>query len=112
MVDAISTHALREEGDERYEIKAFWQENFYPRPPRGGRPQGDNCKKGLLRISTHALREEGDLHGGCNDQAIRNFYPRPPRGGRHVQPDLRKGGVLFLPTPSARRATMVHLTLL
>ena len=34
--------------------------NFYPRPPRGGRP--------LLRPNTRAL--------------VVNFYPRPPRGGR------------------------------
>ena len=34
--------------------------NFYPRPPRGGRPYGGLY--GLLRvfISIHALREEGD----------------------------------------------------
>ena len=81
--------------------------NFYPRPPRGGRP-GLNVDPGnaseflstpsarratvggvalLLRveISIHALREEGD---------------RSSRAGRTLRP-------IFLSTPSARRATHV-----
>ena len=35
----------------------------------------------------------------------RNFYPRPPRGGRHFQCVFQFGVILFLSTPSARRAT-------
>ena len=80
--------------------------NFYPRPPRGGRPSA------RFRSPTLCL----------------NFYPRPPRGGR---PELYTAGRLFngisihalreegdamrstpsstssrfLSTPSARRAT-------
>ena len=35
--------------------------NFYPRPPRGGRPSYAVIRpRCLLRISIHALREEGD----------------------------------------------------
>ena len=34
----ISIHALREEGDTRSPESRRWQHNFYPRPPRGGRP--------------------------------------------------------------------------
>ena len=124
----ISIHALREEGD----YAMIWQEwfrdqflstpsarratpasqtsgrhsgNFYPRPPRGGRRR---------RRRHNALRK--------------NFYPRPPRGGRLVPSGileqlhiisihaLREEGdstdalrlflsMLFLSTPSARRAT-------
>ena len=82
------------------------QHNFYPRPPRGGR-----------RPSFF------DIRGGGN------FYPRPPRGGRRPTPPpgaanrlisihaLREEGdlsisllalwpLLFLSTPSARRATV------
>ena len=35
--------------------------DFYPRPPRGGRPWSSSCawRQGL--ISIHALREEGDV---------------------------------------------------
>ena len=34
----ISIHALREEGDVTYQQKSCKGKNFYPRPPRGGRP--------------------------------------------------------------------------
>ena len=79
----ISIHALREEGDltpdgifgEGTEFLSTpsarratlspatglkREDNFYPRPPRGGRP--------------HLLHGEDGRAG--------NFYPRPPRGGR------------------------------
>ena len=35
--------------------------NFYPRPPRGGRPLFGDLKELDFLISIHALREEGDL---------------------------------------------------
>ena len=35
----ISIHALREEGDVRNRIDIAFPGNFYPRPPRGGRPE-------------------------------------------------------------------------
>ena len=57
--------------------------NFYPRPPRGGRQGGvDGLSNGRL-ISIHALREEGD----------------------HVAQPGQLANLLFLSTPSARRAT-------
>ena len=79
--------------------------NFYPRPPRGGRP---SCRPGsdpAKRISIHALREEGDPQTICWDAPSTHFYPRPPRGGRRVWhcPDCNHR--VFLSTPSARRAT-------
>ena len=55
----ISIHALREEGDATSSTATTARSNFYPRPPRGGRPY-------LLLTSTRP----------------QNFYPRPPRGGR------------------------------
>ena len=39
----------------------------------------------------------------------RNFYPRPPRGGRHVLRTSMSMDILFLSTPSARRATQQGL---
>ena len=36
---AISIHALREEGDDPLVIHRVYLNNFYPRPPRGGRQQ-------------------------------------------------------------------------
>ena len=56
--------------------------NFYPRPPRGGRP-------GFVLL----------------DMIACYFYPRPPRGGRPVFPNAELYLLLFLSTPSARRAT-------
>ena len=78
----ISTHALREEGD------AFV----------GKRQIG-------LDISTHALREEGDTLLWYSTRMGPYFYPRPPRGGRLAVPWEATDKPLFLPTPSARRAT-------
>ena len=34
----ISIHALREEGDSSARSFPGWRSDFYPRPPRGGRP--------------------------------------------------------------------------
>ena len=61
--------------------------DFYPRPPRGGRQAGTGCSRCARKISKHALREEGDkLALGAADVAEK-----------------------FLSTPSARRATLLHL---
>ena len=80
----ISIHALREEGD----LRLPWRTlpsfiDFYPRPPRGGRP--------CVKYSTSGNRE--------------NFYPRPPRGGRLDEIYHALHDEIFLSTPSARRAT-------
>ena len=79
----ISIHALREEGDVREDSQRRKDRNFYPRPPRGGRPPATTPSPFPYAISIHALREEGDRQ----------------RFLRVVQ------GVEFLSTPSARRAT-------
>ena len=111
--------------------KQLLQLNFYPRPPRGGRPPPGVLTAPTKRISIHALREEGDLTCLHRSGAAHNFYPRPPRGGRrpcaHCSPlggrisihalreegDEGRGGQfcsldIFLSTPSARRATWHH----
>ena len=80
---SISIHALREEGDTRHSGHSTGNTNFYPRPPRGGRPG-----RGLPPV-----------------YAFWNFYPRPPRGGRHRCLVDAKRVARFLSTPSARRAT-------
>ena len=59
---------------------------FYPRPPRGGRPDKHGCNGSSQNISIHALREEGDLVICSSCRAS-----------------------LFLSTPSARRATALSL---
>ena len=124
----ISIHALREEGDfmEPRASSMVW--NFYPRPPRGGRPAMAHRRSGHRRdfyprpprggrhsevrnagrgegISIHALREEGDRRrphqrpvGGISIHALREEGDPPSR--RPVQILW-----IFLSTPSARRAT-------
>ena len=81
-VVVISIHALREEGDSKNSSPSPGTANFYPRPPRGGRP---------LLVGRKA--------------SASNFYPRPPRGGRPSRPDAASVAGSFLSTPSARRAT-------
>ena len=101
---SISIHALREEGDPAAVCPLLLVGNFYPRPPRGGRPMRSSAiprsarflstpsarrataasrfTAAVIRISIHALREEGDLHRVQIRFAHLDFYPRPPRGGR------------------------------
>ena len=147
----ISIHALREEGDAWIKDHgAEWVTflstpsarrataslqcprprltDFYPRPPRGGRPERFFFIPKQLLISIHALREEGDgddlkclaLIGDISIHALReegdqtrlsipnpgrDFYPRPPRGGRRLPQPSCCCTMVFLSTPSARRAT-------
>ena len=60
--------------------------DFYPRPPRGGRPRVVRIINQLIIISIHALREEGDRSGSRRSTTSKRF----------------------LSTPSARRATSCH----
>ena len=82
LITKISIHALREEGDAVWTVSTRVEDDFYPRPPRGGRhnPPGQGLQ--LLEISIHALREEGDHSQAGRDPLLDDFYPRPPRGGR------------------------------
>ena len=78
----ISIHALREEGDCQSMPASHRPSDFYPRPPRGGRPQRLDAMQQRLEISIHALREEGDSCRVGRLSFFHYFYPRPPRGGR------------------------------
>ena len=102
----ISIHALREEGDafaSNIEVEIL---NFYPRPPRGGRPIDQQAEIDSYLISIHALREEGDTGEIRRKDRPVYFYPRPPRGGRHTVVRPHGLHLQFLSTPSARRATV------
>ena len=101
----ISIHALREEGDSVPTAVLLAQRNFYPRPPRGGRPLAPHRGSLRSKISIHALREEGDILVTGNSLPQRYFYPRPPRGGRLAASTNSGSQCSFLSTPSARRAT-------
>ena len=105
--------------------------DFYPRPPRGGRPpwhrrtcwpkhisihalreEGDQeirpVKQAGRKISIHALREEGDQTLKLIYRKQFDFYPRPPRGGRLGVSYHDGDEGEFLSTPSARRATVAR----
>ena len=81
----ISIHALREEGDfSTYNILTV-REDFYPRPPRGGRHQPDFIADFyFIFLSTPSARRATS------------------RSGNELHPTQ------FLSTPSARRATALH----
>ena len=104
----ISIHALREEGDVSlsHGVKLYHrflstpsarratpyplcltdqQQNFYPRPPRGGRQARCRVLRPADKISIHALREEGDPFLCVFVIRLTYFYPRPPRGGRRSE---------------------------
>ena len=96
--------------------------NFYPRPPRGGRPELYTAGRLFNGISIHALREEGDAMRStpsstssrflstpsarrataCENHRTRPecyFYPRPPRGGRHTAIHFMTSVIYFYPRP-------------
>ena len=101
--------------------------NFYPRPPRGGRLLGVVHVFAKIGISIHALREEGDVLSHCpladlaiSIHALREEGDTRAAATGSTEPisihALREEGdrvgsmasvmaVLFLSTPSARRAT-------
>ena len=66
ILQTISIHALREEGDFLPKQKQRFCKYFYPRPPRGGRHQEIYAQGTAVDISIHALREEGDAPLGCD----------------------------------------------
>ena len=155
--EVISIHALREEGDRgrqpadqgqraflstpsarratvQPEVFRFDVDNFYPRPPRGGRQEAArDTAKYYVFLSTPSARRATKFFLGQSQQA-QDFYPRPPRGGRRcvdfcgilrcvisIHALREEGDVffvaantldqLFLSTPSARRATLPELPL-
>ena len=125
---SISTCALREEGDFHFAPDARPPKNFYPRPPRGGRPRRPSKHRSQCRfLSTPSARRataalalprrlvrvflstpsarRATARATSTQHPQVHFYPRPPRGGRRHGFCIKRGKNLFLSTPSARRAT-------
>ena len=81
--------------------------DFYPRPPRGGRPPYLTAICSGIMISIHALREEGDLSSTILESPRRSFLSTPSaRRATAEQLDAEYQAAKFLSTPSARRATL------
>ena len=89
----ISIHALREEGDGPGTVRLVLVDDFYPRPPRGGRLLRAACTRPpWIFLSTPSARRATSRFY-CQRLCRIYFYPRPPRGGRHAvrkqsEPDL------------------------
>ena len=111
-VDCISIHALREEGDPQVGVSRSRFQNFYQRPPRGGRRKMDKSLKELHKfLSTPSARRATSAALGKQPR-WHDFYPRPPRGGRRSTPSSVSKAETFLSTPSARRATQIIIIIL
>ena len=123
----ISIHALREEGDVPQTYRRSCPTDFYPRPPRGGRPatavwrpqthgflstpsarRATKRRAALLLhlpISIHALREEGDQQEVTLMRTPKQFLSTPSARRATFTADHFSMIDKFLSTPSARRAT-------
>ena len=105
----ISIHALREEGDSPWLQRQGASGNFYPRPPRGGRPKAV-AAVGVcgLFLSTPSARRATDLKRWLNGTKPISIHALREEGDATVTQQPR-GTSIFLSTPSARRATSVYL---
>ena len=82
LLQVISIHALREEGDLGAQLLHILAHDFYPRPPRGGRPSLGGAAVATAKfLSTPSARRATHLPSDWFPD-LRYFYPRPPRGGR------------------------------
>ena len=79
---SISIHALREEGDHSTHTLVFVHKNFYPRPPRGGRPHLPKPRPTPRKFLSTPSARRATPSLWSRSTTRKNFYPRPPRGGR------------------------------
>ena len=100
----ISIHALREEGDCSGAGTRCCPSDFYPRPPRGGRPSSrKHCRKTAQFLSTPSARRAtpAALPAWAAATFLSTPSARRATGGTGMAANLQR----FLSTPSARRAT-------
>ena len=82
------------------------QRYFYPRSPRGERPAHGGKSVAFPAISIHAPREGSDKAQWAIPSRRANFYPRSPRGEpRLSSPASMNTKAAFLSTLPARGAT-------
>ena len=101
----ISIHALREEGDRFCMVQCNHSKDFYPRPPRGGRPTFCVfCKAFLTFLSTPSARRATDHCRGRRWACGISIHALREEGDSFLRL-CGKTQTPFLSTPSARRAT-------
>ena len=79
--------------------------NFYPRPPRGGRPANTGFRQTKRTFLSTPSARRATTPEFLGADLKKDFYPRPPRGGRLIFQQFLFPLKKFLSTPSARRAT-------
>ena len=105
IIQRISTHALREEGDNRSPFVPCSRMIFLPTPSARRATRRRVPHVHVLAISTHALREEGDKYVvGILARALISTHALREEGDCSTQRP-KASSLPFLPTPSARRAT-------
>ena len=99
---AISIHAPARGATIIHLELAVLDNDFNPRPPRGGRPAPQRLHvQGIQFQSTPPARGGDHDAGGCL-QSLYHFNPRPPRGGRLICFAVVVSIVRFQSTPPAR----------
>ena len=73
--------------------------DFYPRPPRGGRPADSRCSMRSLRFLSTPSARRATVLILILPRLAADFYPRPPRGGRRAQQRPRPHRRYFYPRP-------------
>ena len=102
----ISIHALREEGDLALHGRGASKGDFYPRPPRGGRPARQGAREGVqIFLSTPSARRATVFPAGKGRHHAAFLSTPSARRATRDPVHARYSGVTFLSTPSARRAT-------
>ena len=82
----ISIHAPREGSDITHIITTTFLLYFYPRSPRGERPDATSQRCAGLPISIHAPREGSDMEGSTGRQQNTKFLSTlPARGATHFR---------------------------
>ena len=84
--------------------------DFYPRPPWGGRRRPPGRRADSYRISIHALRGEGDILDEAIKKAIVISIHALRGEGDFTMLQTDKTYTVFLSTPSVGRATKTHTT--
>ena len=105
----ISIHAPREGGDPalHYQV-VFYQKDFNPRPPRGGRRRAAARRSMICNISIHAPREGGDQTRRPQDLVDGISIHAPREGGDCTISPSSQVISSFQSTPPARGATKIQ----